>query len=54
LYPRLDAQDDGFDYFDTPTKLKSNIMRPKMPEKDVFDCEESEDEGVYKKHIGVD
>jgi hypothetical protein len=54
LYPRLDPQDDGFDYFDTPTKPKSNVMPPKTPGNDFFDWEESEDEGVYKKHIGVD
>jgi len=54
LYPRLNPQDDGFDYFDTPTKPKFPVTRPKSPEENIFDWDDSDDESVLKKHVGLD
>ena len=53
VYPRLNPQDDGFDYHDTPTKGKAPISRLKSPAEETFpDWEDSDEEVVYKKHIG--
>jgi hypothetical protein len=48
MYPRLQpAQDDGFEYHDTPTKRKES----KSAEIETHDWEESDEEYSYKKNI---
>lgn len=50
IYPRLPppGDDDGFDYFDTPTKTKPSRAKQKPIDEDLYDWEDS-DEELYIK-----
>ena len=52
LYPALPPTDeDGFEYFDTPTRPRHQTGAKAVIEEENFDWEESDEEIIYKKNF---
>ena len=52
LYPKLPpAKDDGFEYFDTPTKLRPQSRGKRTIDENIYDWEESDEDIAYKKTL---